>query len=155
MADPTAIGAAVAAGLASLAQVVAAVKGGDREERIKALEVAQKTAGEEQKKLRDDLGNLAIRVDERSPAISTGQHPAIRDPLPSLPDRELEGRVRALESWRERLEGWREGVTAQMGRAIELAQEARDEMIRIVERVKSARDVRDRSAERGERRDSR
>jgi len=145
MPDLASIGTSIVTGLPGLAALITSLKGVGHEDRIKALEAKSKAAEDADKALRTDLDALAMVVrdgDRSVPASQTGQHPAIREPLSSVSDRELDGRVRELEKWRPTIDGWKEWVTREIARAGELAQEARDEVVKIAARIQAARDVR-------------
>jgi hypothetical protein len=144
MPDPAAIGALVTSIGGTIGVVIQAVRGGDLARDVKELKTAHEELKKKHEGLRSDLDNLAfaVREERTPPASQTGQHPAIREPLSSVSDRELDGRVRELEKWRPTIDGWKEWVTREIARAGELAQEARDEVVKIAARIQAARDVR-------------
>jgi chromosome segregation ATPase len=141
MADGAAIAAIVTAASSGLASVLGVWKGSDT---AKKVEEAEKTI----KQLRLDLDNLADQVREQRMAArsQTGSHPAIREPLPSQPDRETEKRIDTLESWRATIDlgfreydRWRTEITRKVESAERSAQRMRERWISLTASLSASR----------------
>lgn len=135
MADPaliTAIGAVITGAGNTVAQILSAGKRGDLEKRVEVLE-------SQQKGLRGDLDTTAghVKTLRDSARNATGSQPAVRDPLPSQPDRDTERWRARVDAALEEIEKWREAIEKRLASAEASSRKMRERWIAFSTEVRT------------------